>query len=58
MTTLTQEIFKRVRMAVFEADRSLVTYMFTIRVMQSENFIDPSLGNFLLRGTQKLSADV
>lgn len=31
--TLTQEIFKRVRMAVLEGDRNLVSYMFTVRVM-------------------------
>lgn len=57
VTTLTQEVFKRVRMAVFEADRSLVTFMFTLRVMQAENFLDPALGNFLLRGTTKLTPD-
>jgi hypothetical protein len=45
-------------MAVFEADRSLVTYMFTIRVMQAENFLDPGLAHFLLRGTQRLQADL
>jgi len=55
--TLTQELFKRIRMAVFEADRNLVTYLFALRIMQAENFIDPGLGDFLLRGAQRLSAD-
>jgi len=33
MNALTQELFKRVRMAVFEDDRNLVTYMFALRVL-------------------------
>lgn len=56
-STLTQEIYKRVRMAVFEHDRNLVTYMFAVRVLQAENFIDPGLCEFLLRGAQRLSPD-
>jgi len=56
-TTLTQEVFKRIRIAVFEDDRPLATYMVAIRVMQAENFCDPGLSNFLLRGTQKLDKD-
>jgi len=31
--TFTQELFKKVSMAVFEADRHLITYMLVMRVM-------------------------
>jgi hypothetical protein len=44
-------------MAVFEDDRNLVTYMFALRIMQAENFVDQGLGDFLLRGAQRFAGD-
>jgi len=41
-------------MAVFEEDRALVSGMLTIRVLQSENLLEPSLFDFLMRGPQTL----
>ena len=58
MRTFTQELFKRIQMAIFEGDRNVVTYMLVTRVMQAENFIDQSLFDFLMCGAQSVSAGI
>ena len=50
--TFTQELFKKIQMAIFEGDRKLITYMLVLRVLQAENFIDRGLYDFLIGGAQ------
>jgi len=56
MRTFTQELFKKIQMAVFEEDRKLITYMLVTRVMESESFIDRNLFDFLISGARSVSA--
>jgi len=56
MRTFTQELFKKIQMAVFEEDRKLITYMLVMRVMESESFIDRNLFDFLISGARSVSA--
>ena len=55
MKTFTQELFKKITMAVFEEDKKLVTTMLVMRVMQAENFIEGNLFEFLISGAKKVS---
>ena len=43
MRTFTQELYKKIQMAVFEEDKKLVTCIIVMRVMESESFIDRNL---------------
>jgi hypothetical protein len=54
-TTFTQELFKKVQMAIFEKDRKVVTYMIAMRILESENFIDRNLFEFLMAGARNVS---
>ena len=54
MRTFTQELFKKILMAVFEEDRKLITYMLVMRVMESENFIDRNLFDFFISGARSV----
>ena len=56
MRTFTQELFKKIQMAVFEQDSKLVTYMLVMRVMEAESFIDRNLFDFLVSGARSVSA--
>jgi len=56
MRTFTQELFKKILMAVFEEDRKLITYMLVMRVMESENFIDQNLFDFFISGARSVSS--
>jgi len=56
MRTFTQELFKKILMAVFEEDRKLITYMLVMRVMESENFIDRNLFDFFISGARSVSS--
>ena len=42
-------------MAVFEEDRKVVTYMLVLRVLESENFIDRKLLDFIISGAKNVS---
>jgi hypothetical protein len=56
MRTFTQELFKKILMAVFEEDRKLITYMLVMRVMESESFIDRNLFDFFISGARSVSS--
>ena len=55
LKTFTQELFKKIQMAVFEEDRNIITQTMVMRVMEHENFIDKSLCDFLLSGPKNIS---
>ena len=42
-------------MSVFEEDRKLVTYLLVLRVLESENFIDRGLLDFIISGSKSVS---
>jgi hypothetical protein len=42
-------------MSVFEEDRKVVTYMLVLRVLESENFIDRKLLDFIMSGAKTVS---
>jgi len=55
MKAFTQELYKKLQMALFEEDKKLVTVIIVMRVMESESFIDKSLFEFLLNGPKNVS---
>ena len=58
MKTFTQELYKKLSMAIFEEDKKLVTCILVMRVMEAENFIDKKLNEFLLSGPKSLQPTV
>ena len=55
MKAFTQELYKKLQMALFEEDKKLITIIIAMRVMESESFIDKNLFEFLLSGPKKVS---
>ena len=53
--TVTQEVYKKISMSVFEEDRKLVTYMLVMRVLEAESFVDHNLFQFLINGSKSVS---
>jgi hypothetical protein len=55
--TITEEFFKKVQIAIFDKDKTIIASMLAIRVMQSEGLLEKSLLNFLINGPQSMSSD-
>ena len=53
--TITAEVFKRLQIALFAADRQLAMYMIAARVQEAENFLEPKLFEFVLKGSRAIS---
>jgi len=51
--TMTQELFQKIQMAIFDKDRRLMTCMLSMRIMQAENIMDGDLYDFLIKGPRK-----
>lgn len=54
----TQELYRKLMIAIFEKDRKLVTYLITFRVLQAENFLDMGLTDFIIHGAKDLHMEV
>lgn len=52
--TITQELYKRLQIALFEEDRQLTMYLIAARVQEAENFLQRDLFNFLLNGSKEI----
>lgn len=54
--TITAEVFKRLQISLFVDDRQLAMYMIASRVQEAENFLEPKLFDFVLKGSKTISA--